>query len=152
MPRLSVWFIRASFVHLIISFTFGALMLSNKGAPYYPPLWRLLPAHIELVLFGWTVQLALGVAFWILPRFGGSRGDERPVAVAFWVFNAGVLLAGFGPVLAAPPAIILVGRAAETLAILLFFINAWPRIKPLMTKQSKAASQAPSRGWRVFRR
>ena len=63
MPRLSVWTIRAALVALGIGFLFGALMLANKGVPFDPSLWRLLPAHIELVLLGWTMQLALGVAF-----------------------------------------------------------------------------------------
>ncbi len=133
MPRLSVRFIRVSFIYLIAGFTIGALILSNKGTPFLPVVWRLLPAHIEFLLFGWTAQLILGVAFWILPRFGGSRGDERPVSAAFWLFNAGVLLAGVGPVLAAPAAVVFLGRISEAAAMVLFLVNAWPRVKPIGT-------------------
>ena len=48
MPRPSVWLIRSALVYLATGFTFGALMLSNKGLRVDPMLWRLLPAHIEL--------------------------------------------------------------------------------------------------------
>ena len=68
MPRLSVWIIRTALLYLGIGFTFGALMLFNKGVPFDPMLWRLLRPHIEFVLLGWTMQLAMGVAFWIMPR------------------------------------------------------------------------------------
>jgi hypothetical protein len=53
-------------------------MLANEGLAFYPPLVRVLPIHIEMLLVGWFFQLALGVAFWILPRLqqGPPRGDE----------------------------------------------------------------------------
>jgi hypothetical protein len=68
MPRLSVFMLRTALIHLGIGFTLGALLLSNKGIPYALELWRLLLPHVEFVLFGWTMQLMMGVAFWILPR------------------------------------------------------------------------------------
>ncbi len=130
MPRLSVWFIRSGLIHLALGFTFGGLLLWNKGIPLHPLMWRLLPAHMEFLLVGWTVQLALGVAFWILPRFANERGDVRPAWAAFVLINLGVWLAGMGATLAAPAWIILAGRAAEAGAALAFAIHAWPRVKP----------------------
>jgi hypothetical protein len=131
MPRLSLWFVRASLVYLILGFTFGALLLAGKGVPLHLLLWRLLPAHVEFLLLGWTLQLALGVAFWILPRFGGSRGDVRPAWLAFALLNIGVTLAGAAPALGMPTSVAFLGRAAEVGAVLAFAVHAWPRIKPL---------------------
>ncbi len=93
MPRLSAIFIRTALGYLAAGFTFGALMLFNKGVLLGPWVWRLLPLHIECVLVGWTVQLAMGVAFWILPRFGlgPRRGNESLAWVAYGLINAGVL-------------------------------------------------------------
>ena len=88
MPRLSRWFIRAALLYLTLGFTFGGLMLFNKGVPLSVWLWRLLPAHVEFLLLGWTVQLATGVGFWILPRFGSLRGNERIAWVSFVLLNA----------------------------------------------------------------
>jgi hypothetical protein len=131
VPRLSCWFVRAALIYLALGFTLGSLLLFHKGVPLHPLVWRLLPAHIEFLLLGWTAQLALGVAFWILPRFGGSRGDERPAWAAFVLINAGVWLAGAGAGLAAPGVIPFLGRAAEVGAAVAFAVHAWPRIRPL---------------------
>ena len=130
MPRLSVWFIRAALLYLAVGATFGGLILYHKGIPLHPLLWRLLPAHIEFLLFGWIVQLIMGVGFWIFPRFRRSRGNEKPAWAAFGLLNLGVFLAGVGPVAGGPVWFIFAGRLAETLAAVAFVFHAWPRIKP----------------------
>ncbi|MBI5829225.1 MAG: hypothetical protein HZB20_06720 [Chloroflexi bacterium] len=133
MPRLSAIFIRTALGYLAAGFTFGALMLFNKGVPLGPWVWRLLPLHIECVLVGWTVQLAMGVAFWILPRFGlgPRRGNESLGWVAYGLINAGVLAVGLGQALAAPAFVVVLGRAAGLLAAAAYAAHAWPRVKPL---------------------
>lgn len=130
MPKLTVWFVRASLLYLATGFTLGALMLSNKGIPLNPWLWRLLPAHIEVLLLGWIAQFAMGVAFWMLPRFHSSRGDVRPAWAAFFLLNTGLLLAGFGAMLGLPAWLVLVGRLLEITAVAAYAFHAWPRVKP----------------------
>lgn len=132
MPRLSQWYIRLALVDLLLGFTFGALMLANKGLPIHPALWRLLPGHIELLLIGWTLQLGLGVAFWILPRFweGPPRGNEFGAWAAFFLLNAGVWLVALGAILGLPSWVTLLGRAAEVGAAIAFGLHIWPRIVP----------------------
>jgi hypothetical protein len=132
MPRLSVWFIRCALVYLLLGFTLGGLLLANKGIPLVPWIWGLLPAHIEFVLVGWTLQLVLGVAYWILPRFSrGSRRGNQPLAwAAFWLLNSGIagsVLALLFPSYSWP---VFAARLAETAAILAFAVHAWPRVKP----------------------
>lgn len=92
MPRLSTWFVRASLIYLALGFSFGALLLVNKGLEFYPSIWKLLPIHTEMLMMGWFVQLAVGVAFWILPRLSGPtpRGNERLVELGFWLINIGI--------------------------------------------------------------
>ena len=131
MPRLSVWFIRAALVYLLAGFTLGALMLTNKGVSLSPLFWRLLPTHIEVLLLGWIVQLAMGVAFWILPRFRTARGDVRPAWVAFVLLNGGLLLAGLSATLGLPSWVAVAGRLAEVAAVAAFAWHAWPRIKAI---------------------
>lgn len=131
MPRLSIWMIRAALLNLGIGFTLGALMLFNKGIPVYPLLWSLLPLHIEVVLIGWIVQLAAGVAYWILPRWYTDRRRVPLVAAAFVLINLGVLLVGTAHWLPISHTLRIAGRAAEMLAVALFAIHAWPRVKPL---------------------
>ena len=88
------------------------------------------PPHIEFLLFGWVVQLIMGVGFWIFPRFWRSRGNEKPAWAAFGLLNLGILLAGVGPVIGGPVWFIFAGRLAETAAAVAFVLHAWPRIKP----------------------
>lgn len=131
MPRLSRWFIRAALLYLVAGFALGAMLLALKAGFVQPGLWRLLPAHIEFMLFGWIVQLTMGVAFWILPRFGHgpARGDERIAWLAFVLLNAGALAVGIGPAIGAPSSIALAGRVAEAAAAVAFAMHAWPRVK-----------------------
>ncbi|HQZ71833.1 MAG: hypothetical protein ACH37Z_01820 [Anaerolineae bacterium] len=131
MPRLSVYLVRTALLHLLVGFGLGGLLLANKGLSFWPALWRLRPAHIELLLVGWTVQLTLGVAYWILPRFRGDRprGDRRPVWAAYMLLNVGVIALALGPWTARAGELALAGRGAELAAVLLFAWNAWPRVK-----------------------
>jgi len=131
VPRLSVWMIRAALLHLAAGFALGALLLAQRGAPIHPAVPLLRPAHAELLLLGWTVQLAMGVGFWILPRFraGPERGDERPGWLAFLLLNLGVIAAAAGGVAALGP-LLVGGRLAEGLAAAAFAAHAWPRVKP----------------------
>jgi len=132
MPRLSVWFVRASFIHLFLGSTFGGLILANKGIPFAPWTWSLLPAHIESLLLGWMVQLAMGVAYWILPRFrsGPPRGNVNLAWVALVLLNAGIVIVALQPFTDAAW-LALTGRIFETSAILLFIMVSWRRVKPL---------------------
>jgi len=77
------------------------------------------------------VQLAMGAAFWILPRFRSLRGNEQAAWAAFILLNVGVWIVGMGRLIGMPSLLILVGRAAEAGAAIAFAIHAWPRVKPL---------------------
>ena len=129
MPRLSVWFIRASLVYLLLGFLFGALLLAQKGIPYYTPVWYLFPLHMEFLLVGWLIQLAMGVAFWVIPRFssGSSRGHVGLVWASFALLNAGILITVLQFLF---PITVLIGRIAEVGAAILFIIGSWRRVKP----------------------
>jgi len=130
MPRLSCWFICASLIYLAVGFTLGALLLANKGVPLYPVFWSLLPAHMEFLLMGWVVQLALGMAFWILPRFpqGAPRGNEQLIWLAFILINLGIWIVAVQAVVILPW-LILSGRIIEIGGVLSFVIGSWRRVK-----------------------
>ena len=129
MPRLSVWFVRASLIYLLLGFFFGALLLAQKGIPFYTPVWYLFPLHMEFLLVGWLIQLAMGVAFWVIPRFssGSPRGPVGLVWFSFALINFGILI---GILQFWFPVVVLIGRIAEVVAGILFVIGSWRRIKP----------------------
>ncbi len=129
MPRLSVWALRGASISLLAGFTLGAFLLANKGQPFWPLIWSFLPAHSELLLVGWLAQLALGVAFWILPRHpGGSRGNETLAAASILLLDVGVVLVCLQGLV---PVLVLIGRFCEATAGALFALHAWSRVRPL---------------------
>jgi hypothetical protein len=131
MPRASVWFIRAALVYLVLGFTLGALLLVNKAIGFSAGIWRWLPVHLEILLVGWFVQLVMGVAYWIFPRFGMTRvarGRESLAWLALVLVNVGVWLAASGW-LAANSAAMVAGRAAELAAAVLLAVNIWSRTR-----------------------
>jgi hypothetical protein len=132
MPRLSVYFVRASLVYLALGFTFGGLLLANKGVMFLPVIWALLPVHIEFSFVGWMIQLAMGVAFWILPRFPTHpiRGREQLSWLAFFLLNLGIWFVVL-QIAVQVEWLTLAGRVLEWLAVGLFAVGNWRRIKPL---------------------
>ena len=132
MPRLSRYFIRAALCYLVAGFTVGTLLLLDKAVALHPRLWLWLPAHIEFLLLGFMLQLVMGVAYWILPRFRNPpvRGRSRAAWLAFALLNAGVIAVSVSALFGTPVFLTLLGRLSETGSALAFAVHAWPRVKP----------------------
>lgn len=132
MPKLSVWFIRASLLHMGMGFLLGSLILHHKSIPIYSWTWKLLNPHIEMMIFGWTVQLVMGVAFFALPRFTNREsryGAEYLGWGAFSLLNLGVLMASVAHWYNAEY-LIIYSRLGIFAGILLYTMMLWPRVKP----------------------
>ncbi len=126
MPTLSVITIRIALLHLLMGWTLGALLLIHKsGVLTFDTYLALRQAHFHLLFFGWTVQLCLGVAFWILPKFVGNDvhfyGTKRLAESSILALNLGVLAAIGSKTLA---------WTLYTASALLFVGHIWPRVKP----------------------
>ena len=135
MPLLSVVTLRLALSCLAVGFTLGALLLAAPELSLPPDIVRIRPLHVELLLIGWMVQLALGVAYWILPRRQGvGRGNENLAWIALVLLNLGVLSVGLGALVGAPRSVLLAGRSSELLAALLFAGHAWGRVRPYSPK------------------
>lgn len=133
MPKLSVWMIRAALIYMGLGFLFGAMLLWNKGVPLAPWVWRLLNPHIELMVLGWTIQLVMGTAFFALPRFSNQAnryGAERLGWWSFALFNAGISTTA-AAYWFANTELIFIGRVLALLAVILYVVMMWPRVKPL---------------------
>jgi cbb3-type cytochrome oxidase subunit 1 len=130
VPRLSVWMVRAALLALAAGAALGAVLLADPSFAGGVARWR--PLHAELLTVGWTVQLAFGVSYWILPRFrsGSERGREELGWAAFVLVNLGVVLVGIGRSVPGAESWALAGRSSEGLAAAAFAAQAWPRVKP----------------------
>lgn len=135
MPLLSRLAVRASLLYLAAGACVGGVLLVDKG---YPALvtgagWSGL--HREVLLMGWLLQLALGVAYWILPRRGGRRPRPRMAVVGLGLLNVGIAAVAAGE-LSGPSFLLPLGRGMELVAALLFTLHAWPRIRTTLTEGS----------------
>ena len=139
MPRLSQLMIRTALVWLAVGYTIGGLLLLNKGIPLLPWLWALRFTHVHLLLVGWTVQVACGVAFWILPRLdaSGSRGNQRLAWLCYGAMNIGVVLAALHDPLALVTGESVITRSLPVIAGVLYIVavtafvaHAAPRVAP----------------------
>jgi len=123
MPRVSLWLVRSALICMVLGFTLGAVMLAGKGLGHGVWIAGWIPVHVELVLVGWMLQLAMGVALWILPRFGVMG----PARNAYWAWGAAALLNG-GMVLVVAGAVF-PGRVLELGAAVAFGLSVWARVR-----------------------
>jgi hypothetical protein len=140
MPGVTVSMVRAALLWQGLGFSLGGLLLLAKGAQAFPWIWALRSAHIHMLLMGWLVQLAVGVAYWILPRFdaAGSRGDPRTIWLAVAALNLGVALAAVATPLGLAPLMLAAGLL-YALAGVLFIAKLWPRVLALRTPPRPSA-------------
>ena len=129
MPPLSRWSIKLALVHLVAGWLLGALLMANRAWGWSAGLWRWVELHIALALFGWTFLLVVGVAYWMLPTFGGrtNRGREKAAWTSVVATNVGVAAAVMGVLWGG-----LWGWVAVlcwTMAVVSFGLHAWPRVK-----------------------
>ena len=129
MPRVSIWMVRSALVALVLGFSIGAIMLIGKGTGAFGGMSAGIPIHVELVVLGWMVQLAMGVALWILPRFG-ARGPARGETwswAAWALWNSGIVFVIVGA--AGAPGVRLIGRLIELGAAIAFGAAVWSRVR-----------------------
>ena len=132
MPKLSVWLVRSALIHMGVGFLFGSLILHHKGIPIYDWTWKLLNPHIEFMIFGWTMQFVMGIAFWILPRFSSEPryGNAIWGWWSFGLLNASILMTAAGTWFN-HDLLSLTGRLGILTAVVLFVRLIYPRVKPL---------------------
>jgi len=132
MPRLSLFFVRASLIYLFIGVTYGSLLLWNKVMPFSSIIWLLRPTHIDIMFIGWMTQFALGLAFWILPRRGSEkpRGNEIWSVIAFFLLNTSLIFSIFRAFITSPW-IVVTAHSLQGIGLILFLIGNWWRIYPL---------------------
>jgi hypothetical protein len=100
MPAIARNFVKASFVYFIAAFLLGALMMLDRWLSFSRWLKVVYLSQLHLLVVGWITQLALGVAYWIFPRFLKTqdpqpRGSDRLAWTAIACLNIGLLLRFF---------------------------------------------------------
>lgn len=124
MPKLSRWAIRAALFWLVVGWAIGAWLMMTRAWGWSAQAWFYIDHHIAMVLFGWTLQLVIAVAYWILPTFGGrqNRGREPAAWASVVAVNLGVVAIVAGAAMAT-------AVFSWLVATLCFGWHAWPRVK-----------------------
>jgi hypothetical protein len=134
VPPLTRWLVKTAMVWLVAALLLGVAMQLPVAARL-PVLRSVWPTYLHLLVVGWLTQLIFGVAFWLFPRYSAERprGSEPLGWVAYGLVNLGLLLRLAGePWRAAggdAVATLLLSAAAQLVAVWLFVLNTWPRVR-----------------------
>jgi heme/copper-type cytochrome/quinol oxidase subunit 1 len=78
MPPISIWMIRLALTWLAFGVTIGlSLMAARLPDVTLPSLFAWQPPHGAIMMIGWMLQLAMGVGYWMLPRYITPEGDHK---------------------------------------------------------------------------
>jgi hypothetical protein len=142
MPLLARTFVKAAFVYFVAAFLLGALMMLDQWLGLGRWLRAVSLSQLHLLVVGWMSQLAIGVAYWIFPRFRREdatepRGSKLLGWAVFLCLNAGLLLRFlFEPFALMRPApwlaaLVAVSGVLQALAAVGFGWLVWGRVRPM---------------------
>jgi hypothetical protein len=142
MPPIARTFIKAAFAYFILAFLLGALMMLERWLGFSRWLKAVYLSQLHLLMVGWITQLAIGVAYWMFPRYrkeqaSGPRGSDALAWAVLIALNAGLLMRFvFEPLYLMGPQPWLAAIAALTgvlqaLAAIGFGLLIWGRIRAM---------------------
>ena len=147
MSNISVGFIRASLVYLLVGITIGLIMALPGGYAWLTAVALGTPsiAHAHALLPGFMLMMVMGTAYHIFPRFTGNPiKSQRLVWINFWACQIGVagMVSGFlfrGLV----PWLMPTGAIIQTVGMALFAFNMLQVVKPLKRLTVQGAGGVP---------
>lgn len=97
MPPIARTFVKAAFFYFLVAFVLGALMMLDRWLAFSRWLKVVYLSQLHLLVVGWITQLAIGVAYWIFPRFlkqkeTRPRGSDALAWAVLILLNVGLLM------------------------------------------------------------
>lgn len=132
-------YIKTSAFFLFVALLLGGYLIFLRDVREVFPDSMLITAHTHLLLIGFVMMMIMGVALWMFPR--PQKGDRRYspdlARAVYWIMAVSTSVRFLGETIRAyvesSPlrwATALSGFA-QIIAIALFFINIWARIRPV---------------------
>lgn len=137
MPPFTRLFVKTSLLYLAAAFIAGLLIALPPSLPLPTIVSGLTPVYFHLFMVGWVMQLIVGVAYWMFPKWSKllPRGHDVLALATYTLLNSGLLLrvlaepaqrvsawSGWGWLLA-------LAALLQWLGGLAFIANTWPRVK-----------------------
>lgn len=142
-------YVKTGFFFLCFGLLTGLYMVVGEYLLPLPVTSLLVTAHTHIILVGFMMMMILGVAQWMFPRPRGENPAYSP-AVAEFVFYSitiGISIRSIGEIISAFLEsqffifLIVIGSVIEVIAIFMFFINIWSRIRPVGSQIREAAGE-----------
>ncbi|MBI4496673.1 MAG: hypothetical protein HY689_02095 [Chloroflexi bacterium] len=143
-------FVRTALAYLLVGTLVGASFLVYKGATGRSIPYVLALEHGHLLFVGFLTMLVMGVALWMFPRPGGTRGGEGRALWSYWLLHLGLL----ARVIAEPGALwypggiwgplLVFSGLAQGGAVALFVTAVWGRVvSPRAQWEARQARREP---------
>lgn len=122
---LTGYFLLAGLFYFFITISLGATLAINFGHPFISRTHiDFLKIHAHFGLVGWVLMVIMGVAMKLLPMFAISHGySTRPMWVAFWLVNIGLLGAMVEEILGGPDVLLEVYAGLIACGILAYLLQ-----------------------------
>lgn len=135
MPPITRWFLKASFLYLVIALLLNLLIALAPITGWEMASYN--PVFFHLFLVGWVTNMIIGVGTWMFPKKSREqpRGPDSLNWAVFALLNLGLLLRAISEPASGPDAsalikgLLLTSAVSQWVGAMLFVFNAWPRIK-----------------------
>jgi heme/copper-type cytochrome/quinol oxidase subunit 1 len=142
-------YIKTAILFLGVGLVLGGWMMVRRELAYAAPSSYMISAHTHAIFVGFVMMMILGVALWMFPRpeKGDTRYSPRAAEGAYWLVTigtAGRIAGELARQQAASPALrwtVMLCGLAQVAGIGLFFVNMWPRIRPVGSAAREAKGE-----------
>jgi hypothetical protein len=130
-------FLKTAIVFLVAGLAVGLWLSAWQHLGLFPGRTPSVAAHTHLLLVGFVMTMIMGVALWMFPRPAAEDARYRPqrMELVWWLFVIAVPVRSLAEIVSGwtsaplPHAIVFAASSVEVFAIVLFFLNLWPRIR-----------------------
>ena len=142
-------YIKTAILFLGVGLVLGGWMMVRRELASAAPSSYMISAHTHAIFVGFVMMMILGVALWMFPRpeKGDTRYSPRAAEGAYWLVTigtAGRIAGELARQQVSSPALrwtVMLCGLAQVAGIGLFFVNMWPRIRPVGSQAREAKGE-----------
>ncbi|MEO7361804.1 MAG: cbb3-type cytochrome c oxidase subunit I [Gemmatimonadaceae bacterium] len=149
MHSIARRYIKTAIAFLMLGLVLGVRMLANRELNNRFATPFEMSAHTHALLVGFVMQMIMGVALWMFPRPAKDDTRYRPflMELAYWVMTLSTVIRVAGELARNSVSdpwlrwLIVMAGIGQAIAVLLFFQNMWPRIRPVGSRAREESGE-----------